>query len=204
MLNIILNKLAEIPNKIGLKKYQIFPKESTSLILVNCQKGFLNEQPELKSKLENLIAFARQNDWKIIHAPFGYKELKFPSPALLLMDEKLNASSTGNELLYVEKGDIILPSRTTLSAFSDTDLENVLKQNGLEHLVLAGPMADLTLDSTMRDGVQYDFHVAVVTDVMTLTNNTYTITDYIPTLSKYAQTVTNFKKLKRLALKSNS
>ncbi len=202
MLNIILNKLAAIPTKMGLKKYQILPNESTSLILVNCQKGFFNEQPELKSKLENLVSFSRQNNWKVIHAPFIYKERKYPTPAHLLLNEKLKLSPNNADLLFVDKEDIILNPRTTLSAFSETNLEQTLHNHGIEHLVLAGPLADLTLDSTMRDGVQFDFHVAVVTDLLSLSKNTYNVNDYISTLTKYAQTVTNLKGLKRLATKS--
>jgi nicotinamidase-related amidase len=186
----------------ALKPYQIFPKNHTSLVLINCQKGFLDDQPELKTKLEDLIRFARQNEWKIIHAPFGYTERNFPSPAQLLMDEKLNASPTNKELLYVVQGDITLPSRSTLSAFSETDLEKILRQYGQEHLVLSGPLADLTLDSTMRDGIQNDFHVAILTDALALTNQSQSIVDYAVTLGRYAQTVTNIEDLKRLATPS--
>ena len=186
----------------ALKPYQVFPKNHTALVLINCQKGFLDEQPELQAKLDDLTRFARQNNWKIIHAPFGYKDRRFPSPAQLLMDKKLKASSVGEDLLYVEQGDITMPSRTTLSAFSETDLENILKQNGLEHLVLAGPVADLTLDSTMRDGIQNDFHVAIVLDALALTNESQSINDYAETLGRYAQTVTNIEGLKKLSAES--
>jgi len=186
----------------ALKPYQVFPENKTALVLINCQKGFLDDQAELKNKLVDLIHFARQNHWKIIHAPFSYTERKFPSPAHLLMDERLKASPTSAELLYVEEGDISLPARSTLSAFSGTGLENMLRQHGLEHLVLVGPVADLTLDSTMRDGIQNDFHVAVLTDAMALTNHNQRITDYAETLGRYAQTVTNIEDLKSLAAKS--
>lgn len=188
--------------RAALKPYQIFPKNHTSLVLINCQKGFLDEQPALKIKLEDLTGFARQNNWKIIHAPFSYTERKFPSPAQLLMDKKLKVSPSSKDLLYVEQGDITLPSRNTLSAFSETDLENTLREHGLEHLVLAGPVADLTLDSTMRDGIQNDFHVAILTDAMALTNESQSIADYAETLGRYAQTVTNVEGLKRLTEKS--
>jgi nicotinamidase-related amidase len=188
--------------RTALKPYQIFPKNHTSLVLINCQKAFLDEQPELKTKLEDLIRFARQNNWKIIHAPWGYTERKFPSPAQLLMDKRLKASSTITDLLYVEQGDITLPSRTTLSAFSETNLEKTLRKHGLEHLVLAGPVADLTLDSTMRDGIQNDFHIAIITDALALTNQSQRISDYAETLGRYAQTVTNLKELKRLSAES--
>jgi len=204
MLNKILNKLAEIPTKIELRKYQVFPKDTTSLILVNCQKGLVDEQPQLQSKLQELITFARQNNWSVIHSPFNYSERKYPSPAHLLIDKKLKSAHSNVDLLFVEPNDIILPYRTTLSAFSETNLEQTLTNNGIEHIVLAGPLADLTLDSTMRDGVQFDFHTAVITDVLSMTTNEYSIKDYTSTLSKYAQTVTNLKKLKKLASKSST
>jgi len=186
----------------ALKPYQVFPKYKTALVLINCQRGFLDEQGELKNKLEDLVHFARQNDWKVAHAPFSYKERKFPSPAHLLMNEKLKASPSGKELLYVQEEDITLSARSTLSAFSETDLEKTLRRHGLEHLVLAGPVADLTLDSTMRDGIQNDFHVAILTDALALTNQRQSIADYTETLGRYAQTVTNIDNLKGLTVKS--
>lgn len=186
----------------ALKPYQVFPKEHTALLLINCQKGFLDDQPELKTKLEDITRFARQNKWKIIHAPWSYTERKYPSPAQLLLDKKLKASSTNTHLQYVEEGDITLPSRTTLSAFSETDLENTLRQHNLQHLVLAGPMADLTLDSTMRDGIQNDFHIAILTDALALTNKSQNIIDYAETLGRYAQTITNLDGLKKLTAES--
>lgn len=199
------NEKAENPMVIAvreaLKKYQVFPKGQTSLVLINCQKGFLEEHSELKTRLEDLTDFARRNNWKIIHAPFGYTDRKFPSPAQLLMDERLKKSVAAKDLLFVEEGDITLPTRSTLSAFSGTDLEHTLRQHGLEHLVLAGPVADLTLDSTMRDGIQNDFHVAILTDALTLTNQSQSIEDYAETLGRYAQTVTNLEGLKELSAK---
>ncbi len=188
--------------RAALEPYQVFPKSQTALVLINCQKGLLDEQPGLKTKLEDLVRFAQQNNWKIIHAPFSYTERKFPAPAHLLMGEKLKVSSTSEDPLYVEEGDIMLPARSTLSAFSGTDLEKTLKEHGLEHLVLAGPVADLTLDSTMRDGIQNDYHVAILTDALALTNESQSIDDYAETLGRYAQTVTNIEGLKRLAAAS--
>ncbi len=204
MLNKILNTLSSIPINNGLKKYQYFPPNQTALLLINCQKGFLHDQSDFKNKLEKLIAFSRSNKWKIIHAPFRYTERRFPSPVQLLMDKKLKASPANNDLLYVEKEDLILPDRSSLSAFSETNLEEVLRQNGLEHLVLVGPLANFTLDSTMRDGVQKDFHVAIVTDVLALLGQDQDIHAYKSTLSKYAQTVTDLKGLKRLSEKSKN
>ncbi len=204
MLNKILNTLSAIPINKGLKKYQYFPPDQTALLLINCQKGFLHDQADFKNKLENLIAFSRRINWKIIHAPFQYSERKFPAPVQLLMDQKLRASPTSKDLLYVEKEDVILPTRSSLSAFSETNLEEILKQSGLEHLVLAGPLANFTLDSTMRDGVQKDFHVAIVTDVLALLEQDQDIHAYKSTLSKYAQTVTDLKGLKSLSEKSQS
>lgn len=186
----------------ALKPYQVFPKDHTALLLINCQKGFLDDQPELKTKLEELTSFSRQNNWKIIHAPWSYTERKYPSPAQLLMDKKLKAAPNSMDMLYVEHGDITLPSRTTLSAFSESDLQKTLGQHNLEHLVLAGPMADLTLDSTMRDGIQNDFHVAILTDALALTNESQSIEDYAETLGRYAQTITNLEGLKKLTAES--
>lgn len=183
----------------ALKPYQVFPKNDTALVLINCQKGLLDENDELNAQLEDLTHFARENDWKIIHAPFSYTERKYPSPGHLLLDEKLNTESSSKDLMFAKEGDLTLPSRTTLSAFAETDLEETLKQHGLEHLVLAGPLADLTLDSTMRDGIQNDFHIAIVTDALSLTNKSQSIQEYAETLGRYAQTITDLKGLKKLA-----
>ena len=56
----------------------------------------------------------------------------------------------------------MLPPRSAFSAFSGGELEGLLKASGLEYLILAGPLTLITLDSTLRDAAQYDYHVTVL------------------------------------------
>lgn len=58
----------------------------------------------------------------------------------------------------------MLPSRKTLSIFGLPEVDALIESRGLEHLILAGPLADLTLDSSLGDAVQRDLHVTVVSD----------------------------------------
>lgn len=56
----------------------------------------------------------------------------------------------------------MLPPRSAFSVFSSGELDRRLKASGLEHLILAGPLTLITLDSTLRDAAQYDYHVTVL------------------------------------------
>jgi len=57
-----------------------------------------------------------------------------------------------------------VPGRRGLNAFSNTDLEDVLRKNGIRNVVIAGVVTSLCIDSTARSAFDRDFQVYILSD----------------------------------------
>lgn len=78
------------------------------------------------------------------------------------------AGSWGAQLaagLTVQPGDLSI-SKTRYSAFLGTDLEAVLRSDGIDTLVVTGTTANVCVDSTVRDAAQRGFTVWVLSDLV--------------------------------------
>ena len=100
-----------------------------------------------------------------------------------------------------QKGDIVLAERSTLSAFMQTDLHEQLKTAEVEHLLIVGPCANLTLDSTIRDGVQFGDHITLLQDCAVAESPAETQDTLQVTLPRYAQTVLDLERFEALLQK---
>jgi nicotinamidase-related amidase len=72
--------------------------------------------------------------------------------------------------LVVRPGDVII-RKTTCDAFYGTSLESELRARGITTLVLAGYATDFCVDSTLQNAVSKDFHIIVVADAHTTSDN---------------------------------
>jgi len=66
--------------------------------------------------------------------------------------------------LKPQKGETIVSEHWTSSAFANTDLDMQLKIQGVDHIVLAGLVANTCLESTGRYGVELGYHVTFLKD----------------------------------------
>jgi nicotinamidase-related amidase len=66
--------------------------------------------------------------------------------------------------LKPQKGETIVGEHWTSSAFANTDLDMQLKIQGVDHIVLAGLVANTCLESTGRYGVELGYHVTFLKD----------------------------------------
>merc|ERR1719191_719789 len=76
-----------------------------------------------------------------------------------------------------QEGDLIVKGKKGLDAFPGSDLEQLLRTNGIETVVLAGFLTNCCVESTMRTAYEKGF-------------NTITLTDACATTSKEGQAVT--------------
>ncbi len=65
-------------------------------------------------------------------------------------------------------------------SFSGTDLEETLRKDGIQTLVISGYMTHMCCDTTAREGFQRDFHVLFLSDATATRDGTH------PTLGKIA------------------
>ncbi|MER6917243.1 cysteine hydrolase family protein [Streptomyces sp. NPDC000594] len=66
-----------------------------------------------------------------------------------------------------EPGEAVVTKRAVFDAFLGTDLEELLRDRGVGHLVLTGLFTDVCVDSTARTAFQKGFHLTVLRECTT-------------------------------------
>jgi len=105
-----------------------------------------------------------------IHFTDDYAELEDPVGILRTIKEvgAFRAEKSGAETIpeFKPYADIIteVPGKRGLNAFSNTHLEELLRSNDIEHLVLAGTVTSICIDSTGRHAADLGFKVTVLSD----------------------------------------
>jgi len=161
-------------------------------------------QTDLKRELQRLLVLAKKNNFLVVHAPFGGSAQTFPSPAQQKLTKLIEGMDEGikkPDELALKKGDISLEPRHTLSAFNSTELDAHLKSRNIEHLIAVGPYANLSLDSTIRDGVQLGYHLTTLNECVS-TERDEELKAFKVSIPRYAQTVINLSKLESIVQKS--
>jgi nicotinamidase-related amidase len=62
------------------------------------------------------------------------------------------------------EGDVIVKEHWAQSGFANTDLDALLKQHGIQKIVLVGLVANSCIESTARFGMELGYHVTLVPD----------------------------------------
>jgi len=101
--------------------------------------------------------------------PGDYTTWKYPTPHQLAdgQREVFAKGSWGGEFypdFSVQKGDIVIKEHWAQSGFANTDLDQQLKQHGIQRLVLIGMLANTCIESTGRFGMELGYHVTLVKD----------------------------------------
>ena len=201
--NAVVNSLLRRSVSSAMEEYRTYPPGQTALVLIDTQNGFLTNEPGLTGTLAALVDFARRQRYRIVYTSYDADAVhRFPTKAHDQIASRLNggpAASAFPERIAPRDGDIVLAPRSSLSAFSGTGLDRRLKSSGLERLILVGPLTLITLDSTVRDAAQYDYHVTVLRDGAGAPSSEATQTEFEHTLWRYAQSVLDLDELTSLA-----
>ena len=156
-----------------------------ALILIGLQNdyfakdGILKEVVEESSKVSNIIEniinlVDKSNDTLIISTPIifseDYKELVEPVGILKTIKE-VGAFKKGtkgaeaiDEIKAYNNKIIEIPGKLGLNAFINTNLEETLKENKIEEVMLAGTVASICIDSTGRSAHEKGFNVTMLSD----------------------------------------
>ena len=88
--------------------------------------------------------------------------------------EKLFTEGTWNadfhESMIPQAGDLVVEGKKGLDAFPGTNLESLLKENGIETLALSGFLTNCCVESTMRTAYEKGFNVITLTDCVATTS----------------------------------
>lgn len=160
---------------------------NTAVILVGYQndyfasdgilRGVIEESDRTNNILQNTLRMVDRlhtSDVLLIQTPIifteNYEELVNPVGILkAIVDAKaFLAGTAGSKVIdeFDSYGDRILTveGKRGLNAFSSTRLEHVLNQNMVDHVVLAGAVTSICIDSTGRAAHERGFRVTVLSD----------------------------------------
>lgn len=160
---------------------------STALVLIEFQNDFttpsgvfhdaVKDAMRTSDMLANTAATvqqARKLGVKIIHLPIqfaeGYPELTTRDYGILkgVADgSAFRAGSWGAEITEAvgrEAGDILVEGKRGLDGFATTGLDLVLRNNGIQNLVVAGFLTNCCVEGTVRSGYEKGYNVVSLTD----------------------------------------
>jgi len=155
------------------KKFTFIP-ENSALLIIDMQEFFLNEQshafvPSAKTIVPNinsLIKKYRKQEYPIIFTFYALESDESPGIMGRWWGDVLrvtNSLSRIHSSLNLENNDIII-RKSRYSAFIETNLEEILKENKVSTLVITGIMTHLCCESTAREAFMRDYEVYFVVD----------------------------------------
>ena len=161
---------------------------ATALLVVDLQRGFMDESvahsfvPEALAIVPNVNALAQAlrdaggrvvfirmvatdaaaRDWSVY-----YDDLTLPAQRRRRFDG-MRAGGPGHELwpdLEVGAADLIV-DKTRYSAFIEgsSDLESILRREGIDTVLVAGTVTNTCCESTARDAMMRNFRVVMISD----------------------------------------
>lgn len=194
---------------------------NTAILLIGFQNdyyspdGILNSVIEASAKasntVNNTVAAIQQlceTPTLIISAPIfftkDYAELVDPVGILKTVKDvgafqvNTKGSQTIEELTPFNDRILEVPGKRGLNAFVNTNLDQVLKGNGIQHLVLAGAVTSICIDSTGRSAYEKGYYVSVLSDctsARTVFEQEFYLENVFPL---YANTLTSVELLEQL------
>jgi nicotinamidase-related amidase len=166
-----------------------YPRETSVLVLVDPLNEFLADDGKINpmirpmldklnlvASLERLVAGARAAGLPIVYAPHGlddhsFDDVKHMHPRLqMAVDGQAFWVGTPGANFYPSlaprDGDIVAGRHRMFNAFMGTDLEERLKQRGVERVVLAGLTSQTCVEGTGRHALEAGYHVTFLTDAV--------------------------------------
>jgi nicotinamidase-related amidase len=158
--------------------------EKTALILIGFQNeyftpqgtlyGFLSGSDKVLANTVGMVERLRLTPLLIVDTPIyftpDYNELVEPTGILKTIKElgAFKLGTKGSERLHEIRqfGERIVevPGKRGLNAFSNTDLDGLLRRKGITSVVLAGVKTSVCIDSTGRSAYERGYKVLVLSD----------------------------------------
>ncbi len=165
-----------------------YTADRTGLLLVDPYNDFLSEggklwpmvkeiaaEEDLLDHLRQIVAAARTAKIQLFVVPHhraepsDYAKWKHPNPSQVAAGKRQTfAKGTwGGEWhpdFVPREGDVIIKEHWAQSGFANTDLDQQLKQHGIEKVIVIGLLANTCIESTGRFAMELGYHVTLVKD----------------------------------------
>ena len=167
---------------------QLYPPERTAILLTDPYNDFMSPGGKLFDlvkevaaknnmfeNLRRLLDTGRANGTQVFVLPHhrahkdDYSDWDHVNPGQAT-SHKLQAfavDSWGGEWspeFGPKDGDVVIKEHWSFSGFANTDLDEQLKQRGIEKLICVGMIANACIESTARYGMELGYHVTLVRD----------------------------------------
>jgi len=165
--------------------------KKTAILVLDFINDIVHEEGKIASYVDRLvehkvienanrvIQWGRQNELPILHVKVGFSQnyIECPESSPLFSNAKkyqaLQLGAWGTEFheaMDVQSQDkIIIKHR--VSAFYATDLETVLRAQGVEHLVMCGVATNMAVETAAREAHDRDYQVTVIKDACETAND---------------------------------
>jgi len=146
--------------------------EKTVLLVMDVQPGIIDrvENKEVYlAGITNTVAFAHKNDIPVLYVVVGFRA-NFPevSPRnksfQAIRENAAMQFITPQPVVALSEKDVLVVKHR-ISAFSGSDLDMLLRAQGIEHLVLAGIATSGVVLSTLREAADKDYQLTVLSDL---------------------------------------
>ena len=161
--------------------------KNTALILIGYQNDYFASEGILRSVIEesantnkclentlSVLDFTSKSCLLSISTPIiftdGYKELVQPAGILKTIKEveAFKSGEKGSKVIpeILNYGDAVLeiPGKRGLNAFSNTKLDNILKENNIKNIIMLGVVSSVCIDSTARSAFELGYNVTILSD----------------------------------------
>lgn len=133
-------------------------RPNTALVVVDVQKGVVAEAHDrdaVVANISSLVERARASDVPVVWVQHADEYLTEGSEAWEIVDELTPAG--GEPVVHKNYGD----------SFDATDLEDLLAERGVGHLVVTGAQTDACIRSTLHGAVVRGYDATLVSDAHT-------------------------------------
>lgn len=154
--------------------------QNTALLVMDMQTAVIRSLPdysELTGKVAKAIEFARANNIRVLFAVVNFRP---GMPEVSMNNKVFSASKQRAMSMTVNMDDLMkidnavapalnemVIAKKRLSAFTGSDLEVVLRAQGIQHIVLAGVATSGVVLSTLREAADKDYRITVLSDCCT-------------------------------------
>lgn len=133
------------------------------------------EAVDLLTHLRALVEAARRAGVVVFYVPHrqwregNYDGWRHPGPEQISTDREavFGEGMWGGDWhpeLVPQPGDVVIQQHWGQNGFANTDLDLQLKQRGIEKIIVAGMLANTSVEATARCGAELGYHVTLVRD----------------------------------------
>ena len=166
-----LEKIAHYTKNRDRFKYN---PSSSALLVIDMQEFFLNEKSHafifaskaIVPNVKNLIEAFRKRNLSVIFTRHSYKENEEPGIMGKWWGDVIRDHDPLSKITppLAPREDEVILRKTRYSAFYNTELEDILKRQSIESLVITGVMTHLCCETTAREAFMRDYEVFFVVD----------------------------------------